>query len=168
MGKDLFRMPQPRAPQPPMVAIDRMGRPIEPGHLILFHASEDLLFEVVSVGPVLNPSVQGGRSMRMVIQANFPVEFMPAYPNRGVVVVGETQARIDAKAAANGKVAAPIGGVPKILMTDADDLTAPPDPVDDSSAHPIAVSMCDACGHTDGDVGAVCSECGSGTYIKVE
>ena len=87
-----------------MVAIDRLGKMIEPGHLVLFHASEDLIFEVVSVGPVLNPSVQGGRAIQAVLRTEVPVIFQPAYPNRGMIVVGETQARAAATAAGNGKM----------------------------------------------------------------
>ncbi len=86
-----------------MVALDRFGKQLEAGHLILFHTSEDLIFEIVEVGPVLNPSLQGGQAVQCVVQAKFPIMFQPAMPNRTMVIVGETQARIQAKAGSNGK-----------------------------------------------------------------
>lgn len=85
-----------------MVAVDRFGKQIEQGHLIMFHMEEDLIFEVISVGPVLNPAVPGGNAIQVVLAAQFPVMFQPAAPNRTMVVVGETKARIDAAAARNG------------------------------------------------------------------
>lgn len=95
------RMPT-QPPRPPMVAVDRFGKQIEAGHLIMFHMEEDLIFEVVSVGPVLNPSIQGGQAIQVVLAAQFPVMFQPAFPNRTMVVCGETKARIEAQAGKNG------------------------------------------------------------------
>lgn len=92
----------PQPPRPPMVAIDRFGKQIEAGHLIMFHMEEDPIFEVVSVGPALNPSLPGGQAIQVVLQAKFPVMFQPAAANRTMVICGETQARIEAMAARNG------------------------------------------------------------------
>ena len=109
--QDFRRIVGGRPPQIPKVAIDRFGKLIEPGHLVMFHPGEDLIFEVVHVGPVLNPSVQGGQAIQAVLRAEFPVQFMPAQPNRGMVIVGESKARIDAQAASNGQgVALPAPG----------------------------------------------------------
>ncbi len=95
----------PQPPRPPMIALDRFQKQIEAGHLIMFHVEEDLIFEVVSVGPVLNPSIPGGQGIQIVIQAKFPVMFQPAVPNRTMVICGETKARIEAAAGKNGTAA---------------------------------------------------------------
>ena len=102
----MFGRIQSRPPQIPMVAIDRYGKMIEAGHLVQFHNGEDLVFEVVHVGPVLNPSIQGGQAIQVMFRAEFPVQFLPATPNRGMVIVGESQARIQARAWNNGQPAA--------------------------------------------------------------
>lgn len=108
MSKHEFRGFNPMPPQrPPSVALDRLGKLIEAGHLILFHGDADLIFEVVSVSPALNPAVQGGQAMQVIIKAEFPVQVMPALPNRGMVIIGETKARQEAKARNNGQPAEP-------------------------------------------------------------
>src|SRR3990172_2040272 len=97
MAKSLF---SPFRTLAPAVAIDRLGKLIEPGHLILFHTDEDLIFEVVDVRPVLNPGVPAGmQAMQVVLRAEFPVSFLAAQPNRAMVIIGESKARIEAKAA---------------------------------------------------------------------
>jgi len=98
-----FREFQPQPPRPPMVALDRFGKMIEAGHLILFHNEEDLIFEVVSVGPALNPMIQGGQAIQVVLQAKFPVVFQPAMPNRKMAICGETRAKTEAAAGKNGQ-----------------------------------------------------------------
>lgn len=121
------RGPGGQIPQLPRVAVDRFGKLIESGHLVMFHSVEDLIFEVVNVGPVLNPGVQGGQAVQAVLTATFPVQFLPGMPNRGMVIVGESKARLDAKAANNGKVNVADAGFPEpssegpsIVLTDAD------------------------------------------------
>lgn len=90
-------------PMPPALAIDRFGKQIEIGHIVLFNSSEDLAFEVVDVKPLMNPNMAPGqRVMQIVLQAQFPVTFLGAQPNRGLVIVGESKARLEAAAARNG------------------------------------------------------------------
>ncbi len=106
MGDPFRFRNQPRGgklPTPPAVAIDRFGKMIEPGHLILFNSPEDLAFEVVDVTTAMEPTMPGQRLMKVMLQAQFPVTIMAAQPNRGMVIVGETQARLQARAAQNGQ-----------------------------------------------------------------
>ena len=129
MSKSPFSPFRALPPRPPSVAIDRLGKMIEPGHLILFHTEEDLIFEVVDVRPVLNPGLpQGTQAMQVLLRAEFPVGFLAAQPNRAMVIIGESKARIEAKATNNGQaqeaqeaLVAPSG----IVLTD------PPDAVGD-------------------------------------
>lgn len=114
-NKHPFGRIQPQPQRPPMVALDRFGKPLEAGHLIMFHCDEDLIFEIVSVGPVLNPAVQGGQAIQVVLAAQFPVMFQPAMPNRTMVIIGETQARITERAGSNGKSETTPSG---IVLTD--------------------------------------------------
>ena len=102
----------------PHVAVDRLGHAIEVGHLVMFHSSEDLIFEVIDVRPVLNPTLvaAGQQAMQVTLQTKFPVQVRAAMPNRGMVIVGESEARIHARTAAanNG---------PKVESTDSPDLS---------------------------------------------
>ena len=121
MSRDrVFKMPENRPPMPPAIAIDRLGKLIEAGHLILFHAEEDLIFEVTDVRPVLNPGMvaAGKGAMQITLAAKFPVQCAAAVANRGMVIVGETEARIQARAMGNGQ---PMTTVPStgLVLTDA-------------------------------------------------
>jgi len=110
-------------PQTPMIAFDRFRKVIEPGHLVMFNSPEDLVFEVVSVKPVLNPAMQaaGVQAMEMTIAARFPVQFAAGQVNRGIVIVGETQERIQAKAGSNGQAEQPGGTGERIIDAPADE-----------------------------------------------
>lgn len=119
------RLPQ-QPPRPPMVAIDRFGKMIEAGHLVMFHNEVDLILEVVSVGPVLNPSIQGGQAIQIVLRGQFPVMCAPAQANQGFCIVGESQARIAERAAGNGQPAtAPPDPPSGIVLTDPDESALP-------------------------------------------
>ena len=129
-------------PIPPATALDRFGHVVEPGHIVLFNSPEDLAFEAVDVTPLLNPGLPPGqRMMNVVLQARFPVTIMGAMPNRGLVIVGETEARIAAQVADNGagrqeppdQPAAPSG----IVLTDAPAGTEPSEPEDPRMKDPI-------------------------------
>ena len=158
----IFQMPR-RPPQIPLVGVDRLGKLIEPGHLVMFHPGEDLIFEVVSAGPVLNPAIQGGKGFQVVLSATFPVQFMPATPNRGMVIVGESKARIEAKAANNGQGAVvPADEGTGIELTDAD-LGDTSVGVDDTPEEHPADGPCGSCGGV-GPVGTACDECGTGIH----
>ena len=153
----IFQMPG-RPPQIPLVGVDRLGKLIEPGHLVLFHPGDDLIFEVLSVGPVLNPGIQNGKAIQVVLSATFPVQFMPATPNRGMVIVGESKARLEAKAANNGQgqaIPPPGDEVPPsgIVLTDVRET---------SEEHP-SDGPCGSCGGL-GPVGTACGECGTGIH----
>jgi hypothetical protein len=93
---------EPGGMQPPAVALDRFGKVLEAGHLVLFHPGEDLVFEVVDVRPVLNPNAPAGRAMQVTLRAAFPVQTVAALPDRGMVIVGESQERLNKQASENG------------------------------------------------------------------
>lgn len=138
MKKDFSPFKQP-PPRPPSVALDRFGKIVEPGHLVLVHSNVDLLFEVVDVRPVLNPSVAQGQAMQVTIRAHFPVQILSAHPSEGFVIVGESQARLEAKAANNGSAPepAPPSG---LALTDTEQAVGS-DPVDaDGQPHRVHTS----------------------------
>lgn len=122
--------------RPLMVAIDRFGKQIEAGHLVMFHMEEDPIFEVVSVGPALNPSLPGGQAIQVMLQAKFPVMFQPAAANRTMVICGESKARQEAMAARNGDGGRTHEHAPErrseggIILTDGGDKSGP-EPVDE-------------------------------------
>ncbi len=131
-----FQQIQSRAPQPPSVVIDRMGRMIEAGHLVLFHAPNDLVFEVVAISPVLNPSIPDGqKAMQLSIRAEFNVQTLAAMRDQNLIVVGETEAR-SKRNGANGPVA--VEEIPQepsgIMLTDGP--VAVPDPATEALEGP--------------------------------
>lgn len=160
-------------PRAPSVAIDRLGKLIEPGHLILFHNEEDLIFEVADVRPVLNPGLpQGTQAMKVMLRTpeDFPVVFLAAERNRAMVILGESKARIEAKAGANGQVqeapVEPLG----IVLTDAPEPVQERDTVAGVMVDEEAVvgsGVCPACDHH-GPVGLPCTACGDATYRPTE
>jgi hypothetical protein len=103
----------------PHVALDRMGRLIEPGHLVLYHAPVDCIFQVVSVTPVLNPALVAGgqQAMQVTLYAQFPVQMASAVPSSSLVIIGETEARMKAQAKAAGD-GQPEAAGPKLVVTD--------------------------------------------------
>lgn len=158
-------------PRPPSIALDRFGHMIEVGHIVLFHHGEDLAFEVVDVRPVLNPGAPA-QTIQIMLKAEFPVQTLAAMPNRGFVIVGESQARLAAKAADNGKPER----VPSITLTDSEMPGVSGDrPAADAEvgqgdagegpapASEVTQGACDACGDV-GPLGAACVECGCGAY----
>lgn len=175
-------------PRPPSIALDRMGKLIEAGHLVMFHAEEDLVFEVVSVGPVLHPGAPAGQAIQIMLAAQFPVMTQAATPNRGFVIVGESKTRLDAQAKAanngNGELErayesavvgenppglAVAGGAVLNKVTGTDDH----DPEQTYVVTPEKIEQiehdhakCGACGATAGmlAVGQICNECGDGVY----
>ncbi len=131
---------QAQAMRPPSVAIDRMQRMIEVGHLVMFHNEEDLIFEVVDIRPVLDPNIpQGQGVVTVMLSAQFPVHTHAAMPNRGMIIVGESPARIAKQASENGnrpEESVRVASASGLVLTD-----APSDPVqepvDDTPDEPI-------------------------------
>jgi hypothetical protein len=170
MSKSPFRPFKSLPARPPSIAIDRLGKMIEPGHLVMFNSPEDLIFEVADVRPVLNPGIPGGQqAIQILLRAEFPVMFLAAQPNRGMVIIGETQAKIAARAANNGVGAVAPEVAPEapsgIVLTDA------PEPVSESTPDPLPApapedGRCGACGHW-GVLGETCEKCGDSTYQQV-
>lgn len=133
MGKQPpFRF-NPRGQQPsapPYIALDRFGKMLEPGHLVMFHSTEDLIFEVIAVEPVLSANLpQGQQGIRVTLSSKFPVEFFAAMPNRSMVLIGETQERIALRAQQNGNAAA----VPEPHAPSGIVLTDPPAATEDAA-----------------------------------
>lgn len=161
-----FGKQPPPIPQMPKVALDRFGHLIEPGHLVMYHAPNDLLLEVVAVHPVVNPAAQGGMAIQMTLRAQFNIQGASGVPAGSLVIVGETQERIAAKAGNNGHADAtgPSSQAdghadssegPKLILTDGDMPTEP-----DIEAE---AGTCPACGDT-GRPGTACIDCGAGIY----
>ena len=159
MAKSPFSPFKALPPRPPSVAIDRLGKMIEPGHLILFHNDEDLIFEVLDVRPVLNPGVpDGAQAIQVMLKAEFPVAFLAAQPNRAMVIIGESQARVAARAENNGKVETAQDAPTGLVLTDG------PREIDDAPEEtPSGEGQCPACEH-EGPVGVVCAQCGDAQY----
>lgn len=168
-------------PRPPSIALDRMGKLIEAGHLVMFHAEEDLVFEVVSVGPVLHPGAPAGQAIQIMLAAQFPVMTQAATPNRGFVIVGESKTRLEAQAAAanNGNAELQRGyedatnmPLPMPLGTIAE--VPAEEPVQEEQAQAEqrqnGRSQCHACGDIAGAIviGEVCANCGDGIYQPVQ
>jgi hypothetical protein len=103
MSDKTFKAFRPFSARPPAIAIDRFGRRIEEGHTVLISAPNGLLFEVVSVGPVLNPSIPKDQTaVQVMVRTQFPSQFIAGQPIQGMVVIGETEQRQKAKAEQNG------------------------------------------------------------------
>lgn len=157
----------PPLPRVPKVHLDRFGHLIEPGHLVLYHPPQDLVLEVVDVTPVLNPSASGGTAMQTTLQARFKVQALTGIPDGSLIIVGESQERLAAKAASNGsgettkrQTQRPSG----LVLTDAPDTPAdPPEP-------DLPMLACSECGAeaTPEAVGLKCESCGCGTYQVIE
>ncbi len=150
----IFGRLQNKPPRPPSIAMDMMGRVIEPGHLMAYSPDGHLVVEVVSVTPILRPDVPSGL-MEVTVQARFALSTLPAQPIRQLVIVGETQARLAAKAGNNGQMV--------------------PEPEPDSSGPTgpvqlVPVVECPACGSASESMamlGEVCLSCGDGIYKPV-
>lgn len=159
----------PMPPRMPMVVLDRFGKGVEAGHLVLFHNNEDLVFEVTDVRPILNPAMQanGVQAMQITLAAQFPVHYSAGQANRDIAIVGESQRRLAERAASNGhgdiapSTTKEDQASSGIVLTDAPD---PPAGTDESSAKPEG--PCNECGWI-GPVGEKCPECVVGTYEAV-
>jgi hypothetical protein len=103
----------------PHLAMDRFNRIMEPGQLVMYRATMDLVFEVVDVRPVLNPALvaQGQQAMQVTLRAQFPVQVAAAVPSSSLVIIGETEARMKAQAKAAGD-GQPEAAGPKLVVTD--------------------------------------------------
>lgn len=100
MSDKTFREFKQQPPRPPLIALDRLGKAIEPGHLLLVMSPMGLMFEVLDVRPVLNPAQPG--AMQVTIQSRVPVQMRAAVPFESFVIIGETDARKAVMAANNG------------------------------------------------------------------
>ena len=161
MAKSPFKEFQQHPPRPPSVAIDRMGNVIEPGHLLLVHEPNGFAFEVVDVRPVLNPGVQAP-VVQLTLQAKFNVHVLAAQRNNGVVVIGLTEARMQAQQ--NGQ---PAPG-PSLVLTDPDgDVGNKPAQYTKPDSPVANVGRCNKCGDGPDEIGLVCTSCGVGTYERI-
>ena len=154
MGKSPFR-PFPQPPlQTPSIAVDRLGRVIEEGHLLYFHTADPLALEVVDVRKVLNPTAPNGM-MQIRVRAEFAVHVMPAEPSRQLTIIGKTQTRLDADAKNNGQPT-PMG----LVVTDGDT---------PSEVGPTSAGKCVQCGDeaNEEEIGKTCESCGTGIYARV-
>lgn len=163
MPKSPFSPFQAQPPRVPAVAVDRLGKMIEQGHLVLYHSSDDLIYEVVDLRPVLNPAMPN--AMQITLQTSFNVQIMSAVPSRAFIIVGESQARQAARAAGNGALGAVAPDPPSALvLTDADAPKSEDDtPNETMLTGEIAQGACSSCGDV-GPMGTACIDCGTGTY----
>lgn len=106
-------------PRIPLVAVDKLGKMVEQGHLVIYCSPDPLIvYEVVDVRPVLNPGESSGRAMKVTLQTQLDVQCQTGVPSRNLLIIGETQARIQARAGSNGQ---PEKGPSGIVLTDVDD-----------------------------------------------
>lgn len=107
MGKHTpFRFKPQQQPLPPQVfALDRFGKVIEKGHLVMFHNDVDMICEVTDIGPILQPNAPQGM-VQIMLRAQVPVMTAAAQPSRLLAVCGETEEYRAARegAAKNGDV----------------------------------------------------------------
>lgn len=172
MGKSPFS-PFRQAPPPiPQVAIDRLGKIIEQGHLVLYHSPDDMIYEVVDLRPVLNPSMPN--AMQVTLQTQFNVLIQAAVPSRAFIIVGESAARQQARAAGNGALGTVAPDPPSALvLTDANtgakqevESVSPSqfaDSIEEPAKAEITQGACGNCGDV-GPMGLACQDCGTGTY----
>lgn len=165
-------------PQPPMLALDRLGKSIEAGHLVLFHNMEDLIFEVTEVHPVLDPGMRmadGSVVMQVGLVTQVPLRIRAAEPSGSLVIIGETQARI--KARIEARVGAPDDngrGAVVGSIQPADAPAEPPDKIVITDAEqnlPLPVVWCNQCGAQGEEgtaIGVTCVDCGCGSYQPME
>lgn len=101
------------------LAVDRFGKRIEPGHIVLWKPPVDMMYEVVEIKPALDASLpQNQAFVHVVMKADMKHLIEAAKPNLSLIVVGETEARIKAKAESNGT---PVEATPEpsgIVLTD--------------------------------------------------
>lgn len=67
--------------------LDRFGKPITPGALVLWRAPFDMVCEVTAVTPVLDPRFPPGL-VQLVVTMTAPVQAAMGAPQMGLVVVG--------------------------------------------------------------------------------
>lgn len=78
----------PVGPTAPPVALDRLGREIVPGALVLLeHNATDIVFQVAAVKPLLLPDAPQG-AMEVVLVATVPITMGRAQPSSRMFVVG--------------------------------------------------------------------------------
>ncbi len=142
-----FRLPTMR-PQVPMVAVDRFGKLIEAGHLVMYRSNIDIIFEVVDVRPVLNPGAQMPM-VQITMQAQFPVQAPAGSRTNEIVICGESRSRVEAKAGNNGKAEEAKDAPPMIALTDVPEI-------------PVS-GTCPACGSV-GVINETCTACGDAHY----
>jgi hypothetical protein len=67
-------------------AVDRLGRRLEPGDLVLLHSELDLIFQVASITPILDPKHPSGY-VRLLCRAEVPITMPAGSPFARVVWV---------------------------------------------------------------------------------
>lgn len=72
-------------------AFDRFGQSIEVGDRVLYHAPQDLIFEVMAVDPVLDRAMPPGL-MRVMLQAVVPMQLQVMTPFPSVIVLRKASA----------------------------------------------------------------------------
>jgi hypothetical protein len=77
-------------------AVDRFGLKIEPGSKLLYHGAVDVVYDVVSVNPVLDPRVPPG-ILEIMVTVTFPIRTQANQINPLAVVMPHLrQAPVDA------------------------------------------------------------------------
>lgn len=75
-------------------AKDRFGNTIEGGQRLLYKTPHDLIFDVVTVNPVLDPRVPPG-SMDITLSVTFPLRVAVNTANPNAIVVTQAQPKTD-------------------------------------------------------------------------
>ena len=100
-------------------ALDRFANPIQVGQKILYHPPFDLIYEVASVAPVLDPKMAPGM-MAVTLTVTFPVHMGANQPNPNAVIVGHVEPQAeqptDATAAEPAATAPPAESSPIVLV----------------------------------------------------
>lgn len=86
---------------------DRFGRGVRPGDLVLFHPEQDILYQVDSITPVMDPAAQPGL-VTLQMTARVPVYAMAGQPVLNMVFIDHTTQRMASESGAEGTV--PVGG----------------------------------------------------------
>jgi len=101
-------------------ALDRLGRPVRQGDLVLWHPPDDLIFEVLGVSVPLDPRMPPG-VLTMTLGVTVPVNVQANTPVRPLLHVGRVPAEAEA---------APAEAAPTTEGTGDDDAT-----IEDTQAH---------------------------------
>lgn len=71
-----------------LTMFDRLGRPIQPGQIILFNNAVDLMAVVTAVGPVVHPNAPAGLMQIKIHVEDFTISIPGGQPQERIVIIG--------------------------------------------------------------------------------